>query len=128
MEKGPLQIESAAEVAKKVAFKHGAMLKRISQEAHHLFTDPVEVKDEDRLHGVGGILEKKLREVGALTETTSPQKKNRIIHAIEQKLEALGREKLKEMGFGSGTVRVIRTGEWLDLSILDEAGWIQAIR
>ena len=128
MEDAPAQELKAAEVAKRVALKHRTMLREALQEAHRLFAEPVHVTEQDRLHGLGGILERRLSEARIIGAATSPQKKNRIIRFLEKNLQELGHDELKKLGFGSGTVRVVRAGEVLDLSVLDERGWVRAIR
>ena len=118
----------ATEVAKSISSRHQAMLRTALQEAQYLFTEPVLVTDEDRLHGLAGIIEKKLSKAGIITAATPAQKKNHIMDFLEKQLEALGPGELKKFGFESGTVRLIHAGEVLNLSMLDERGWVQAIR
>jgi hypothetical protein len=118
----------AAGVAEKVAVRHEAMLRQAAQEAQYLFTEPVAVTGDDRLHGVSGIIEKKLLEANMLDTSTPAHKKNHMIDFLVNELRALSPGELTKLGFTSGNVDVIRTGDVLDLSLLDKNGWVQAIR
>lgn len=93
-----------------------------------LFDSPIQVTEQDRLRGLWGILEKKLTGAKIIDASTSAQKKNYMIDFLEKKLQTLGPEGVKEIGFGSGDINVIHAGEKLNLSILDSAGWIKHLR
>lgn len=97
-------------------------------ESINIFDNPITVTEQDRLRGLWGILERKLTDAHMLDNTVSPQRKNYMIDFLEKKLQALGPETLKDLGFGSGNINVIRAGEQLNLSVLEKKGWLQHLR
>lgn len=96
--------------------------------AERLFDNPIQVTEQDRLRGLWGILEKKLTDAKIIDASTSAQKKNYMIDFLEKKLQTLGSNGAKEIGFGSGDINVVRAGEKLNLSILDSDGWVKHLR
>ncbi len=88
-------------------------------------SEPVTVTAGDAKKGLWGILERKLKAEGSITESTTTGQKNAMLAQIENKLRALGPDKLKELGFTRVTaadpIGIIRPGDKLDLSMFDAA-------
>ena len=93
----------------------------------HLFNNSVMVTDQDRLHGLWGILERKLTDANVINPSTSTETKYKMLSFLENRIRSLGFEGIKQLGFASGDINKIYPGNMLDLSILDKEGLIKQV-